>query len=65
MTVSVNNREITTSSTTLGQLRKELGLPDTAIAIAVNNTMIKREDWDTFSIKENDRILAIRAACGG
>lgn len=65
MTVSVNNREITTSSTTLEQLRKELGLPDTAIAIAVNNTMIKREDWDTFSIKENDRILAIRAACGG
>lgn len=65
MTVSVNNREITTSSTTLEQLRKELGLPDTAIAIAVNNTMIKREDWDTFSIKGNDRILAIRAACGG
>lgn len=35
------------------------------VAIAVNNTVIPKAEWSTFSIHHEDRITIIRATQGG
>lgn len=65
MKVQVNNKEVETSSTTLSQLTQELNLPVQGIAVAVNNQMVPRAQWDAFPLKENDSLVIIKAACGG
>lgn len=65
MKVQVNNKEVETPSTTLLQLAQELKLPVQGVAMAVNNRMIPRTQWEKFSLKENDSLVIIKAACGG
>jgi sulfur carrier protein len=35
------------------------------IALALNNTVIPKSDWDTQRVHNNDKILLIKAAQGG
>lgn len=65
MKVQVNSKEMETNSTTLLQLAQELNLPVQGIAVAVNNQMIPRTQWNAFPLKENDSLVVIKAACGG
>ena len=54
MKVQVNNKEVETTASTLAQL-----------AIAVNNRMLPRPQWDGFGQQQNDNLIVIKAACGG
>ena len=66
MKVLENNKEQeVTSDTTVSTLAQSLQLPEKGIAIAVNNRMVSRTEWDGFVLKENDNIVIIKAACGG
>lgn len=66
MKVQVNNKEVEiTPTSTITQLTTLLELPKQGIAIAVNNKMIPRTEWDNFSLQESDRLVIIKAACGG
>lgn len=66
MKVKVNNKEMDLDSTiSLHQLAGQLELPDKGVAMAVNNKMIPRTEWEVFSVQENDSIVIIKAACGG
>ncbi|RGN48568.1 MULTISPECIES: sulfur carrier protein ThiS [unclassified Bacteroides] len=66
MKVLVNNKEQeVTSDTSVSTLAQSLQLPEKGIAIAVNNRMVSRTEWDGFVLKENDNIVIIKAACGG
>ena len=65
MKITVNGKEISSQANTLSSLKDELGIAGSGTAIAVNGTMVRKTDWDSFIIKENDNILIIRAACGG
>lgn len=66
MKVQVNNKEVNiTNDSTLTQLIAQLELPAQGIAIAVNNQLIPRTDWERFSLHENDSLVIIKAACGG
>lgn len=66
MKVQVNNKEVETiSGYTLTQLTAQLELPVRGIAIAVNNKMIPRTEWERFELHENDNLVIIKAACGG
>lgn len=66
MKVLVNNKEVEiTPTSTLTQLTTQLKLPAQGIAIAVNNQMIPRIEWEHFSLQENDHMVIIKAACGG
>ena len=66
MKVQVNNTEVEiTHGSTLTQLTVQLELPVQGIAIAVNNKMIPRTEWERFSSHENDNLVIIKAACGG
>lgn len=50
---------------TLSGLCAELGLAPKGLAIAVNNNIVPKTEWETFNLKENDNVVIIRAACGG
>lgn len=66
MKVQVNNKEVNiTNDSTLNQLIAQLELPVQGIAIAVNNQLIPRTEWECFSLHENDSLVIIKAACGG
>ncbi len=54
-----------TTASTLAQLATQLQLPENGVAIAVNNRMIPRPQWDGFGLQENDNLIVIKAACGG
>ncbi len=35
------------------------------IAVAVNNNVVPRTEWETYSLKANDHVTLIRATQGG
>jgi len=35
------------------------------MALAINNEVVSRNDWETTSLSENDKVLIIRATKGG
>lgn len=66
MKIKVNNKEIEAASCiNISQLITQLELPNQSIAVAVNNQMITRDKWDHSSLQENDKVVIIKAACGG
>ena len=65
MKLKVNDKEVETGATNLSRFIQEQNLPTTGIAVAVNNRMITRAEWDSFALNEGDNILIIKAVCGG
>lgn len=66
MKISVNNKEMEIApETSINQLAASLELPDKGVAIAMNNKMIPRTNWESHQVLENDNIIIIKAACGG
>ena len=54
-----------TGARNLLKLSQELELPPTGIAVAVNNRMVPRTEWEQFVLNENDELVIIKAVCGG
>ena len=65
MKISVNNKEVETGANYLLQLSQQLELPQAGIAVAVNNHMVPRSEWEHFVLYENDELIIIKAVCGG
>ena len=65
MKLKVNNQEVETGVITLSQFSQEQNLPTTGIAVAVNQRMIPRTEWDSYTLNEDDNIIIIKAVCGG
>ena len=65
MKLRVNSQEVETEVQTLQEFSQELELASNDIAIAVNNRMIPRAEWESFTLGENDSIIIIKAVCGG
>ena len=65
MKIKVNNKEVETGANYLLQLSQQLELPQTGIAVAVNNHMVPRSEWEHFVLYENDELIIIKAVCGG
>lgn len=65
MKLFFNNKEISTEAQTLQQLAQELSLPEKGIAVAVDNKLSPRTEWDTFLLTEGIHIVVIKAVCGG
>ena len=40
-------------------------VPATGVAVAVNNKVVRKSQWDETPLKQGDRILVITAVCGG
>ena len=65
MKISVNNKEVETGANYLLQLSQQLELPQAGIAVAVNNHMVPRSEWEHFVLHEDDELIIIKAVCGG
>ncbi|MFH1829171.1 MAG: sulfur carrier protein ThiS [Pseudomonadota bacterium] len=59
-----NEREIA-DSTTLSNLLDELGIPIAGTAVAVNGTIVSRENHETHIVEFGDKVDVIRAIGGG
>ena len=65
MKIKINNKETEVNATTLSELAAELSLPQKGVAVAVNNRMVTRANWNQTEVKEGDNIVVIKAVCGG
>lgn len=68
MELKINNqtKQFTASNLTV-QTLLDLEIPEkqNGIAIAINNTIIPKSNWNSHSLKETDTILIISATQGG
>ena len=65
MNIKINNKETEVKATSLQELATEIALPEKGVAVAVNNRMVTRADWNHTAINEGDNIVVIKAVCGG
>ena len=66
MQVNINNEPFEISEdTSLEGLLQSLNHPTNGIAIAINEDIIAKSDWNKVSMKANDRVLIIKAVKGG
>lgn len=65
MKISINQQDKDIQNTTIHLVLKELGIQTIGIAIAVNNKVVPRTEWDTFILAENDKVIIIHATQGG
>ena len=65
MKVNINNKQTEVQAQTLAALAAEMSLPDKGVAVAVNNRMKPRAEWEQTTLSEGDNIVIIKAVCGG
>jgi sulfur carrier protein len=67
MNVFVNNKpQAIAQHKSISGLLTTLALAGTkGIAVAINQTIISKTEWDNHILKENDHIMIIRATQGG
>lgn len=66
MKVKINNEELDfISSTSVSDYIQSLSLPSSGLAIAINNVLVPRNQWETTQFQENDQVIIIQAAYGG
>lgn len=66
MEITLNNKKIAAENgTTIKDILGYAGIEPIGIAIAVNNRVIPRDDWDKTGLNDGDKVVVIKAACGG
>lgn len=66
MIISLNGKDYdATGCDTLLQLAEKLSLSKIGAAIAVNARMVPKTEWEKFVLHESDKVIIIKAACGG
>lgn len=64
--ITVNSKKHSVQeNTSVVTLLEELIVSSDGIAIAINQEIISREDWQITTVKNNDTILIIQATQGG
>ena len=66
MTINVNHKETSVSdAANLLELIDAMQIPEKGVALAVNNTVIPKTEWQSFILEENMNVTLIRATQGG
>ncbi len=65
MKIIINNKPSDTNAHNVAELIKELSMPERGVAVAIDMQMVQRTDWEETTLKENDNVTIIVAACGG
>ena len=66
MQIKVNNEtKQISSTTTVNDLVTELNIQTNGIAIAINNSVVKRTTWTSRLLQDQDDILIIKSTQGG
>jgi sulfur carrier protein len=66
MNIKFNDTEIQLETDLLIDVLTMHGLAEkTGIAVAINQTVVSRSNWDVTKLNENDAVLVITATAGG
>ncbi|WP_405567596.1 sulfur carrier protein ThiS [Polaribacter sp. Asnod6-C07] len=66
MYIKVNNeRHEISNKTTLQKLVDDLKITTNGIAIAINNSVVKKIDWSAKILQQEDVVLIIKSTQGG
>lgn len=65
MKVKINKQETETQAVNVRQLAEEKRLPSAGVAVAINNKMVPRVEWESTPIKKGADIVIVKAFCGG
>ena len=67
MIISINNNDVEFSSDdlTIAELIEQQRISKSGTAIAVNDKIVRHDQWDSFRLKDCDRLTVISAAFGG
>jgi len=66
MKLIINSEEISFESPlTILEILEKLQIKDKAMAVAVNMEIVKKEKWDSFTPKENDKLEILQFVGGG
>ena len=63
--INGESREFPQSSIKLNELIEQLSLAPPRIAVEVNQTIVRRADWENTSIGDGDRIEIVHFVGGG
>lgn len=66
MTIYINNKEYEINdNASIGEALKQVALPSSGIAVALNNDVVPSAQWDTQKLSHGDRLTIIMAFYGG
>ncbi|CRL66082.1 sulfur carrier protein ThiS [Proteus mirabilis] len=66
MNITVNDEQYSLDMpVTISQLLIQLEQPPIGVALAINETIVPRENWETHFINDGDTILLFQAIAGG
>ena len=66
MNILVNDKDVEFFGINLLELADEQGFKDkTGVAVAVNESVIPRSEWQDYVLKQNDAVLIITPVRGG
>lgn len=67
MNIIVNgkNLECNGKNVTISTLMFEFELPSTGVAVAIDNHVIPKTQWDSYLLQEGEKITLIKATQGG
>ena len=65
MKLIINDEIKNLAVTSIASLLTALEQPEKGIAVAVNQVIITRQNWDDFQLSENDQVTLFQAIAGG
>lgn len=67
MKLILNEKEVCVNAQqiSIAELTQMKDLPSFGVAIAVNNKVIRKTDWETTFLRDGDNVTVITAVCGG
>lgn len=66
MNLTINSEPKQFSGKNISELVQSLNISRTnGIAFAVNEKVVPKSEWEKFELKENDKVLLIKATQGG
>lgn len=65
MKLTVNGEVTQTNSKTISELLDELNIKDKVMATAINLEVVKKDNYNSTKLKENDRVEFLEFVGGG
>ncbi|MGP8214774.1 MAG: sulfur carrier protein ThiS [Bacteroidia bacterium] len=65
ITINNNSKNIPSDSLLLQALEGLVNQDSKGIAVAVNNAVVQKAKWESFTLHEGDNIIVIKATQGG
>jgi len=65
MSIFINDKKQAVKAVNVYQLLQEIGVEQEGMALALNEEVITKHNWEKTTLNENDKILIFTATAGG